>query len=36
LNKKSGWLLCLLALALCASTLPTMAGVAYTNLQSGS
>jgi PEP-CTERM motif len=29
-------MLCLLALALCASSLPAMAGVAYTNLQSGS
>jgi PEP-CTERM motif len=36
LNKKSGWLLCLLALAVCASSLPAMAGTAYTNLQSGS
>jgi PEP-CTERM motif len=33
--KKPGWLLCMLALALCASSLPAMAGVAYTNLQGG-
>jgi hypothetical protein len=31
LNKKFGWMLCLLALALCASSLPAMAGVAYNN-----
>jgi hypothetical protein len=32
LNKKSAWMLCLLALALCAS-LPAMAGIAYNNTQ---
>jgi hypothetical protein len=36
LNKKFGWLLCLLALALCVGSLPAMADIAYTNLQSGS
>ena len=32
MNKKSAWMLCLLALALCAS-LPAMAGIAYNNTQ---
>lgn len=31
MNKKFGWMLCLLALALCASSLPAMAGTAYNN-----
>ncbi len=35
-NKKSVRLVCVLAVSLCASSLPAMAGVAYTNLQSGS
>jgi hypothetical protein len=34
LNKKFGWMLCLLAVAICASTLPAMAGTAYDNLGS--
>jgi hypothetical protein len=36
LNKKFGWMFCLLALALCASSLPAMAGTAYTNIQDNS
>jgi hypothetical protein len=36
LNRKFGWLFCLLALALCASSLPAMAGTAYTNIQDNS
>ena len=35
MNRKVGWFLCLLALALCVSSLPAMADIAYTNLQSG-
>src|ERR1022692_3892367 len=35
LNKKFGWMLCLLALALCASSLPAMAGTLYSNLGAG-
>ncbi len=31
MSKKFGWSLCLLALALCASSLPAMAGIAYNN-----
>ncbi len=31
MNKKSVWMFCLLALALCASSLPAMADVAYNN-----
>jgi hypothetical protein len=34
LNKKLGWMLCLLAFAVCASTLPAMADTAYDNLGS--
>lgn len=36
MNKKFGWLLCLMALALCAISLPAMAATAYSNLQGGS
>ncbi|MGA3054329.1 MAG: choice-of-anchor R domain-containing protein [Candidatus Korobacteraceae bacterium] len=36
MNKKFGWMFCLLALALCASSLPAMAGTAYTNIQDNS
>jgi PEP-CTERM motif len=36
LNKKFGWMFCLLAIALCASSLPAMAGTAYTNIQDNS
>lgn len=32
MNKKFGWMFCLLALALCASSLPAMAGTLYSNL----
>ena len=32
MNKKSAWVLCSLALALCISSLPAMAGTAYDNL----
>ena len=35
MNKKFGWMLCLLALALCASSLPAMAGTLYSNLGAG-
>ena len=31
MNKKFGWMLCLLALAICASSLPAMADTAYNN-----
>ncbi len=36
MSKKLGWSLCLLVFAVCASSLPALAGTAYTNLQSGS
>ena len=36
MNRKFGLLFCLLALALCASSLPAMAGTAYTNIQDNS
>jgi PEP-CTERM motif len=36
LNKKFGMMFCLLALALCASSLPAMADTAYTNIQDNS
>jgi hypothetical protein len=35
LNKKFGWMFCLLALAICASSLPAMADTLYGNLGSG-
>ncbi len=35
MNRKLGWMFCLLALAVCAS-LPAMADIAYTNIQDGS
>lgn len=36
MNRKFGCMFCLLALALCASSLPAMAGTAYTNIQDNS
>ena len=35
MNKKFGWMLCLVALAICASSLPAMAGTLYSNLGTG-